>query len=83
MRSKSASSSEPEVEPPERVKVSFNLPVDELESMRTLAKRRGHTVTDTFRRAIALEQLVDDAAREGAKLLIQDPDGTIREIVLV
>jgi hypothetical protein len=67
---------------PSRVKVSFNLPVDELEDLRGLAERRKDTVTDTLRRAIALERLADEVNQQGGKLLIRDPDGTIREIVL-
>lgn len=73
---------EPKDDSPARVKVSFNLPVDELEDLRALANRRKDTVTDTLRRAIALEMLADEADQSGSKLLIRDPDGTMREIVL-
>ena len=67
---------------PEPVKVSFNLPADELDDLRALANRRSDTVTDTLRRAIALEMMADEAERGGSKLLVRDPDGTMREIVL-
>ncbi len=67
---------------PERAKVSFNLPLDELERLRRLAERRKDTVTDTLRRAIALELLADEVHRRGAKLLIEEADASMREIVL-
>jgi hypothetical protein len=69
-------------ESPERVKVSFNLPVGELEAVRALANRRGSSVTDTLRRAIALELLADEVASGGSKLLIEEPDGKMKEILL-
>lgn len=82
MPTHSSERTEPRDGPPARVKVSFNLPPDELEQLRSLAERRSDTVTDTLRRAIALELLADQVARRGSKLLIADPDGNMREIVL-
>jgi hypothetical protein len=77
-----AEGAEAKARSPMRVKVSFNLPLDELEDLRELAARRNDTVTDTLRRAIALEMLADEVEQSGSKLLIRDPDGEMREIIL-
>ena len=54
------------------VKVSVNLPEETVETLRALAKKRGITMTEALRKAIANEKFLNDAKDEGAKILIQD-----------
>lgn len=63
------------------VKVSFNLPADELEYLREVADKRGINVTQALRRAIATEKLIDDVDSSDSKLLIEQGDAT-REVII-
>jgi len=49
--------------------------------LNTLAERRGKTMSEVLRDAIALERWFDETNREGNKVLVEQPDGRIREIV--
>jgi len=62
------------------VKVSFNLPEDELEQLRELADARRVSVTQALRQAIATEWFLADQP-DGSKVLIESPDGRVREVV--
>jgi hypothetical protein len=62
------------------VKASFNLPREELEGLRELAKKRRVSVTQALRQAIATERFLADQP-EGSKVFIEDPDGKMREVV--
>ena len=64
------------------IKVSFNLPTGEFDRVKTLAVRRAIPVTQVLRQAIFVEQTVQDIADRGAKLLVEEPDGTTRELIL-
>jgi hypothetical protein len=57
------------------VKVTFNIPEDELLVLKALAARRGNTVTSTIRRAVGLEAFVDEEEAKGNRLLILNTDG--------
>ena len=62
-------------------KVTFNLPNNELEALRSLAARRGSTVTSTLRKAIDTEVFLDEQERKGAKILIEEPNGTFSRVI--
>lgn len=47
-----------------------------------ITERRGCTVADLIREAVNLEKWIDNATREGARLLVER-DGTFREMVLL
>jgi hypothetical protein len=49
--------------------------------LNTLAERRGKTMSEVLRDAISLERWFDETKREGNKVLVEQPDGRIREIV--
>ena len=64
------------------VKISVNLTEDAVEALKDLAAKRGTTVTEVLRRAISTEKYLDDVQRgEGAKVLLEDKKGQIRELV--
>ena len=65
-------------------RLSVNVALDVAEALRTLTKRRGITITDGVRRAIAIWKLVEDASAKGQQVQIVDPaTGNVRELVLV
>lgn len=64
-------------------RLSVNVALDVAETLRALTKRRGITVTDGVRRAIAIWKLVEDADAKGQQVQIVDPaTGTVRELVM-
>jgi len=67
---------------PGRVKLTVNLPEREMAILRTIAAKRDISLTDAVRRAIAMEQFIDEVQTEGGKLLVEQPDRTIRQLVV-
>jgi len=49
--------------------------------LNALAERRGKTMSEVLRDAIALERWFDQTRREGSKVLVEKPDGSMREVV--
>ena len=68
--------------PVERVKVSFRLLPSDLAMLRALAAAQGISATEALRQAVATQQFVVQAYRDGGKLLIEYPDQRVRELVL-
>ena len=62
------------------VKASFNLPEPELDALRRVARLRHVNVTQALRQAIAILAFLADLPR-GSRVLVEDPDGSQREIV--
>jgi len=65
-----------------RVKLTVNLPEREMATLRKIAAKRDISLTDAVRRAIAMEQYVDEVQAEGGKLIVEQRDHTMRELVL-
>jgi hypothetical protein len=63
------------------VKASFNLPRAELEQLKHLAHRRNIPVTQALRQALVSEQFIQNVADQHGKLLVQESDGSVQEIV--
>jgi hypothetical protein len=63
------------------VKASFNLPESELNALKRLADRRSTSATQVLRQAIESELFIQELAEHGAKVLVQDSDKTIRQVV--
>jgi hypothetical protein len=49
--------------------------------LNTLAQSKGKTMSEVLRDSIALERWFDETRREGSKVLVEQPDGRIREVV--
>jgi hypothetical protein len=64
-------------------KATFNLPEEDIEALRRSARAHHTTVTSILRRAIATQLFVDQERETGGKLLVEKPDGKIREVVMV
>jgi len=46
-----------------------------------LATKRGVSKADILRDAVALEKWFDEAQTSGGKVLLQDKEGTVREVI--
>jgi len=75
----SSSSRKHEREP--LVKASFNLPQSELDALKQLADRRSTSATQVFRQALASELFLQELADQHSKLLVQDSDRSIQQVV--
>ena len=62
-------------------KVTANLPNDDIKTLDEIARRHASTKTSALVRAIRTTAYIDDAASKGAKVFIEDSDGTRREVV--
>jgi predicted DNA-binding protein len=63
------------------VKVSFNLAPEVVDVLKDLASKRGMTVTDVLRRAIGTEKFVQNEIDKGGKILVEEKDKSIKQVV--
>jgi hypothetical protein len=64
------------------VKVSVNLPANEVEWLKQIAENDGITMTEALRRSISTQKFVKDTVEKGGKLLVEDPDQkALRQVV--
>ncbi len=69
--------------PVEKVyKTSVNLPDSTLASLEEMAKKRGKTMSQVIRDAIATEKFLQDANDNGGKILIKDADSSFRQLLI-
>lgn len=69
-------------DPKQPIKTSVNLPPEAVEALREIAEDRGTTVADVIRRAIWLEKYFHDATRKGGKVLVEDENQRLKEVVI-
>jgi hypothetical protein len=62
-----------------RVNANFSESVYEM--LEALAEKKGKSMTDVLRDAIALEKWLLDEQESGSRLLVERPEGSIRELV--
>ncbi|MEK6374138.1 MAG: CopG family transcriptional regulator [Acidobacteriota bacterium] len=67
---------------PTLVKTTLNLPADEFAALKQLAVTRHASVSDVVRRAVVLEKLLHDALRNGGKILLEEPDQPIKQLII-
>jgi hypothetical protein len=67
--------------PAGKVKASFNLLLDDLDSLRSMASLLGTTVTSVLQRAIRDEHFIQEQLAEGNRFAVMDARGTVREII--
>jgi len=63
-------------------KVSMNVTDEDLTVMQRLADQRGVTRTEAVRNAVATEDFLRSELKKGSQILIKDPDGTIRQLLI-
>jgi predicted transcriptional regulator len=66
----------------EVLKTTVNLPKETLEALKEIAAKRGGSMADVIRQAIATEKFLFDTDRAGGKVLIEEKDKTLKQIVL-
>jgi predicted transcriptional regulator len=64
------------------VKLSANLSDEVVGTLRKLAEKRGTTMTEVLRQAISTEKFLQDEIDAGSKLLIEDKNHNIRQVLI-
>jgi hypothetical protein len=72
----------PETSGTDAVRLSINLAPDVAQALRTMAQRQGVSITEAVRRAISTEKFFRDEAEKGSKVLVEDTNKNIRQILL-
>lgn len=62
-------------------KLTVNLSGDVYETLKGLAEQQGTTITEALRKAISTEKFFR-SQEEGSKILIQDADKTVKQVLL-
>ena len=62
-------------------KTSINLSEDAVRALEEIARDRGETVADVIRKAISTESFRHQASTAGSKILIEDRDRSVRQLV--
>jgi hypothetical protein len=69
---------------PQFTRLSVNVTFDVADALKALAKRKGISITDGVRRAIAIWKLVEDANANGQQVLLKDTrTGETQQLVFV
>ena len=63
-------------------KVSFNLTEHDLEHLRQVAERRDTTMTGALRYSIALAKFIEDSISTGARVVIEDQEGIMKQLFI-
>ncbi len=63
------------------VKMSVNLSDDAARTLKNLADENGVTITEELRRSISTELWRKEVERAAGKVLVEYPDGRIREVI--
>ena len=64
------------------VRTTVNLTPDAIDAVRQMARERGTTVADVIRRAIWIEKYLHETLKSGGKVLLEDSDHGVRELVI-
>jgi predicted transcriptional regulator len=63
-------------------KITVNLPDEVVKAIEEMARSRGISKTEALRQAVSLSSFLDRERKEGARLLIERPEGGgVRELV--
>jgi hypothetical protein len=65
------------------VRLSVNLSVESAETLKALTRRKGFTITEGIRRAIAVWSFVEEENSKGNELAVIEHDGSIRKVILL
>jgi hypothetical protein len=62
-------------------KTSVNLTEEAVAALREIAEKRGQTMADVIRHAIATEKFVHETTSTGGKILVEGKDRQIRQVI--
>ena len=63
------------------MKVTVNLPEEDVAELKRIAKKNGRTVTETLRQALADQRFFENVRAKNSKILIKDSDDSMQEII--
>lgn len=63
------------------IKMSVNLPTETVQTLRDLAEKRNTTMTEVLRQAIGTEKYIDQVSEDKGKVLVEDSEGRVRQLV--
>jgi len=69
-------------QPEGTVRLTANLPEDVANTLRELAKRKGLNMTEVLLQAINLEKFATDTIDNGGKILIEEKDRSIKQLLV-
>lgn len=64
------------------IKTSVILPEESVETLKEIAARTGSSAAEILRRAIDTERLLRQTVDEGGKILIQDKDKSLKQLLI-
>lgn len=64
------------------VKTTISLPEDAVAALRELSELRNVSFAEVVRRALTMDKYLSDARKDGCRILIEDPEKLIKEIVI-
>ena len=65
------------------VRLSVNLSFETAEIFKTLIERKGLSISEGIRRAIAVWKFLEDEEALGNQIAVVEPDETVRKVVLL
>lgn len=68
---------------PRAVKTTINLPTEAMAALRSMAVERNTTFAEVIRRALTVDKILADATRSGSKILVEDHEKKVKELVIV
>ena len=69
-------------QPEDTVRLTANLPIEVANVLKELAKNQKTSMTEILRRAISLEKFANDTVESGGKILIEDKDKKLKQILI-
>ena len=72
--------------PPSRgglVRLSINLSIEAVETLKELVDRKGVTITEGIRRAIVVWKFVEDETSRGNQIAVIQKDETVRKVIIL
>jgi hypothetical protein len=70
-------------EPSNAVRLAVMLPSAEYTDLQRMAAEEGVSMELALRRAIGTEKFLRDSAKAGSKVLLRDPDGRYRQVLIL
>jgi hypothetical protein len=64
------------------LKTTLTLHEDAVSALRELAEARNVSFAEVVRRALAMDKYLTDARKEGCRILVEDPEKLIKELVI-
>ncbi len=65
------------------VRLSVNLSIETAEVFKSLIDRKGLSITEGIRRAIAVWKFLEDEKSRGNEIAVIEPDNSVRKVVLL